>query len=262
MNIQARMSPKLPLAAQAGFALRVDRQAPYAMQWHMHDCMMLLWPRSGALQSAWMDPQAGMAADTPAPAILPRRMTLARGYALLLPAATPHCTRSTTQRQQHGELYLTPEFVRNCAAHGLLRLDAASVSMLDALLAPAISMRSAALLVPAVVAQLAMSRPAACPRPELPPSRRMATMFRQAIDDGHTPPTIEHIAGVLGVSTRHLQRCCQQEFAMTPVSLRRTLFVREIRRLLKAGYAPSNVSARFGFAHSGHLNRLLRGVEG
>jgi AraC-like DNA-binding protein len=262
MTIQARMSPKLPLTAQAGFALRADGQTPYAMQWHMHDCMMLLWPRSGALRSAWLDLEAARAADARAPARLRRRMTLARGYALLLPAATPHCTRSTTQRQQHGELYLAPDFVRHCPRHGLLCLDAASVSMLDALLAPALSPRSASLLVPAVVAQLAVSRSVASPRPESPPSRRMAAMFQHAIDDGQTPPSIEHVAGVLGISTRHLQRCCQQQFGMTPVSLRRTLFAREIHRLREAGCALSDISARFGFAHGGHVNRLLRGLNG
>jgi AraC-like DNA-binding protein len=256
------MSPKLPLAAQEGFALRADRQAPYVMQWHMHDCMMLLWPRSGALRSAWLDDHAGTAADVKAPAIPPRHITLARGHALLLPAATPHCTRSATQRQQHGELYLVPEFLRHCPARGLLRLDAASVAMLDALLAPALSARGAALLVPAVVAQLATSRPLACPQPELPLSRRMAAMFQHAIDDGQAPPTIDYVADVLGISTRQLQRCCQQEFGMTPVSLRRALFVREIHRLLETGEPRSKISARFGFAHSGHLNRMLRGLDG
>ena len=62
-----------------------------------------------------------------------RRSRLVRGQALLLPSHVEHSTRAESAAQQHGELYLAPELLRDCQAGGVLLLDGAAQAMLDAL---------------------------------------------------------------------------------------------------------------------------------
>lgn len=247
-----QLSPKLPQLAAQGFALRHSRQAHYEFDWHVHDCAMLLWPRKGALQSAWQSEGAPVDAGFD-------QIRLARSQAILLPVATAHRTQSATHEQEHGELYLAPDIARACTGRGAIRLDAAALSMLDALLAPALDPRAAEPLVLAVVRQIARARPLDVARPRSP-ARQMLVRFAQALDWGEPLPSIDAIACELGTSTRQLQRACQDELGHSPVALRRQMLAAHARRLLAAGLPLAQVSVQLGFATSGHLTRLLNAV--
>jgi AraC-like DNA-binding protein len=251
---QPTLSPKLPQLAAQGFALRHSRQAHYEFDWHVHDCAMLLWPRKGALQSAWQEEGAFSAHAGFA------QMRLARSQAILLPVATAHRTQSATHQQEHGELYLAPEIARACSTgRGAIRLDGAALSMLDALLAPALDPRAAEPLVLAVVRQIARAQPLDVARPRSP-ARRMLARFAQALDWNEPLPGIDAIACELGTSSRQLQRACQDEFGHSPVALRRQMLAAHARRLLATGLPLAQVSLQLGFATSGHLTRLLNAV--
>lgn len=248
-----QLSPKLPQLAAQGFALRHSRQAHYEFDWHVHDCAMLLWPRKGALHSAWQ-PEEIAGGGTPF-----AQMRLARSQAIILPVATAHRTQSTTQEQEHGELYLAPEIARTLSGRGAIRLDGAALSMLDALLAPALDARAAEPLVLAVVRQIARARPQ---EPTLPdsPARQMLARIAQALDWNEALPSIDTIACELGTSTRQLQRACQTELGLSPVALRRQMLAAHAQQLLAAGLPLARVSGQLGFATSGHLTRLLKSV--
>lgn len=252
MNAPALLSPKLALVSADGFALRHSRQAHYEFDWHQHDCAMLLWPRLGGLQSAWQ-----------AEGETPKRCRLARTSALLLPPGTAHRTLSDTQRQEHGELYLAPELVGRRfldSPGGAIRLDSAAVSLLDALLAPALDPRALPALIDALVTQMAGALPLAASAPPPTIARRLLQRFTDALDGEQSLPSVDVVAMELGVSIRQLQRSCRQELGESPVTLRRLLQARHARRWMDGGLSLAQVSTRMGFATSGHLSRLLRGV--
>lgn len=257
MTAAFHLSSKLPLVSQRGFALHHSRQPHYEREWHTHDCTMLLWPRTGGLKSAWLDADA---AAHPTGTAHASRTLLSRHTALLLPGDTAHHTVSGTAKQQHGELYFAPELIRGDTAARALQLDGATVAMLDALLAPALDDRAAEHLVRAIAGQLLSSRPLTLA--PLPGSlgQRTLRVFARALDDERPLPSVDDAACELGMSTRQLQRACQQEFGASPVALRRRLLAMHARALLAEGLAPAAVSLRLGFASSGHLGRLLRGV--
>jgi len=241
------LSSKLDLISRDGYALAASRQPGYAFHWHTHDCAMLLWPRTGALDSAWERDGTR------------RHGRFARGQALLLPAHVAHSTRSGSVTQQHGELYLAPELLRECTALGALQLDGAAQAMLDALWMPALSVDAFPGLIRALVAQLARSRPAA-DLPDASPrlARRWLGMLGRALDEGRPMPTVTHSAAELGISMRTLQRACLLDYGCSPVALRRMLLARAARARLETGEPLARVSASLGFANSGHLGRLLR----
>lgn len=246
-----QLSPKLPQLAAQGFALRHSRQAHYEFDWHVHDCSMLLWPRKGALHSAWQHEEGGSPHFS--------QMRLARSQAIILPVATAHRTQSTTEQQEHGELYLAPEIARSLSGRGAIRLDGAALSMLDALLAPALDPRAAEPLVLAVVRQIARAMPQEPARPDSL-AQQMLAHFAQALDWNDPLPGIDDIACELGTSTRQLQRSCQDELGQSPVALRRQMLAAHARQLLATGLPLAQVSVQLGFATSGHLNRLLHSV--
>lgn len=251
----ARLSSKLPFASPDGYALSISRQAGYAFNWHRHDCAMLLWPCTGALKSAWStgpmeDDRAGMAS-----------FTLTRGMAVLLPANTAHSTQSNTARQRHGELYLAPELARRCHASGAMHLDASSQAMLEALMSPALNARSAAPLVQALLAQLTGGRPVAPPSFPASPLSELMRLFRQELDADRPLPSVDQAACMLGLSTRSLQRACLRESNLTPVAVRRRMLAEHAVAQLTSGQTLAEVSARCGFANSGHLTRLLKSVK-
>ncbi|MFN9474319.1 helix-turn-helix domain-containing protein [Acidovorax sp.] len=248
-----QLSPKLPQLAAQGFALRHSRQAHYEFDWHVHDCAMLLWPRKGALRSAWQH-EGGSGDGTGF-----EQMLLTRSQAVLLPVAPALRTPSSTPQQEPGELYLAPEIACTLNGRGALRLDAAALSMRDALLAPALDVRAAEPLVQAVVRQITRARPLELAR-TLSPARQMAARFAQALDWNEPLPGIDAIACELGTSTRQLQRACQDEFGQSPVALRRQMLAAHARRLLTTGLPLAQVSVQLGFATSGHLTRLLKAV--
>jgi len=244
------LSSKLDLIARTGFALSASRQPRYAFNWHEHDCAMLLWPRAGALDTAWRDDDGAR-----------RGSRLVRGQALLLPSHVEHSTRAQSISQQHGELYLSPDLLRACSAEGVLQLDGAAQSMLDALWKPALSARAQPALIAALIAQLDSSRPAPLAATPTHLARRWVDALRQQLDDGHPAPTVAESAIALGVSTRTLQRACLDAYGLAPVALRRILVAQIARHRIALGEAPARVSAELGFASSGHLGRLLRAID-
>ncbi len=251
----AYLSPKLALAAQSGFALHASGQPHYSRDWHLHDCAMLLWPQTGGLEVAWQAAAIGESG-------LQGATHLARSSALLLPATTAHRTRSRTLRQRHGELYLAPERLGGLTNFGVLRIDGALQALLDALIAPALSPRSAEPLVDAIVRQLSHGSSRSLPATATPPTlgARMVRRYAQALEWDLPVPLVEEAARDLGVSTRQLQRACHQEFGASPIDIRRRMQAARARTLLAEGLALARVSQQLGFATSGHLGRLLRAV--
>ena len=284
------LSSKLDLIARDGYALAASRQPGYTFRWHTHDCAMLLWPRAGALLTAWGRQEEGGAGHGSAdrgstergstergrpdqsgtkqgstdqriaePLALQDR--LVKGQALMLPAHVAHRTRSDSALQQHGELYLAPEWTREWKAGGVLQLDGAAQAMLDALWMPALSARAAPGLVHALIAQLAGSR--INPALAAPPAglaQRWQDLLQARLAEGVSLPSVAESASWLGVTMRTLQRACLAEFGQTPVTLRRYLLAAAARAHLAAGASLAQVSAELGFANSGHLGRLLREV--
>lgn len=250
MTHQPHLSPKLHLTTKHGFALHDSRQPAFHRAWHIHDCGMLLWPRMGRLKTAWND--VGGEPDAP------HAVSLVRGTAVLLPATTSHLTASEQGRQQHGELYLPPDRLPAGRRFGAMHLDAATIAMLEGLLSPGIAMTSAAWLVRAIVEQLAASRPLAMPEAPSSVAMRMVRRFHQALERDLPLPSIDAVASELGVSIRHLQRACQIEFGVTPVTVRRRVLATHARGLIAQGKSAASVSMDLGFASSGHLHRLLR----
>jgi len=252
MTNDPHVSPKLHLTAKHGFALHDSRQPAFRREWHVHDCGMLLWPRIGRLKTVWNDssgePDALHAAS------------LVRGTAVLLPASTSHLTASERGRQQHGELYLPPDLLPARRRFGAIRLDAATIAMLEALLAPTISVSSASWLVRAIVEQIMTSRPLAMPEEPASLALRMVQRFNLALERDLPLPSIDAVADELGISIRHLQRATQIEFGASPIEVRRRILAAHARALIAEGRSTASVSVDLGFASSGHLHRLLREV--
>lgn len=252
MTDNPHLSPKLHLTAEHGFALQDSRQPAFRRAWHVHDCGMLLWPRRGRLKTVWShspgEPDALHAAS------------LVRGTAVLLHASTSHLTVSEHGLQQHGELYLPPDRLLACRRFGAMHLDAATIAMLEALLAPTISVTSASWLVRAIVEQIMTSRPLAMPEEPASVALRMVRRFHLALERDLPLPSIDTVASELGISIRHLQRACQIEFGATPVALRRRILAAHARALMAQGWSAARVSMDLGFASSGHLHRLLREI--
>lgn len=243
------LSSKQDLIAQTGFAIAASRQPHYAFHWHEHDCAMLLWPRAGALDSAWQDEEGAR-----------RRSRLVRGQALLLPSHVEHSTRAESAAQQHGELYLAPELLRDCQAGGVLLLDGAAQAMLEALWKPALSAAALPMLVAALIAQLdahhRLQVHARVTQAPLPLAWQWLALLR-----GQPLPAIAESASALGATTRTLQRACQEAYGLSPIALRRRLLAQAARQRLALGEPLARVSAELGFSSSGHLGRLLRSVN-
>jgi len=247
------LSSKQDLIAQTGFALAASRQPRYAFHWHEHDCAMLLWPRAGALDSAWRDETGAR-----------QRCRLVRGHALLLPSHVEHSTRAESVAQQHGELYLAPELLRACRAGGLMQLDGAAQAMLDALWMPALSPSALPALVTALITQLDASHRLQArthAQPPLPLAHQWMALLRQRLEAGQPLPAIADSAAILGATTRTLQRACIQSYGRSPIALRRLVLAQAARRRLALGEPVARVSADLGFSSSGHLGRLLRAVD-
>lgn len=251
------LSSKRAVTADKGYFLRQSSQPSYHFDWHMHDCAMLLWPQVGSLDSCWMAE----------PETAPQALQLVRNTALLLPASAAHSTRSRMHRQRHGELYLRPELLGWRGGYGVFRLDAAAVAMLDALAAPALAPAGGEPLVQALIAQLAARQPMRWLQPsradhEESVPQRMLKCYVSALELETAMPTVEAVADKLGVSVRCLQRTCAAELGTSPVAVRRLLLASKARELMAEGMSSAKVSQYLGFTHSGHLNRLLRKVQG
>lgn len=256
MTPHAYLSPKLALTAPRGFDLRCSGQPHYQRDWHMHDCAMLLWPQTGSLKTAWVNGHAG---ENPGQA---GSVQLSRSTAILLPTATAHNTKASTQKQRHGELYLAPEVLKGRGSFGAFRLDGATLAMLDALVSAALDPRSAEPLVDAIVMQIAVGRSLPLLPDATPPSlgQKMVSRFGLALEWDQQVPLVDAVASELGVSQRQLQRACLQEFGASPIDIRRRMLASRARELMAQGQTLAQTSLQLGFASSGHLGRLLRAV--
>ncbi|VTU38533.1 AraC family transcriptional regulator [Variovorax sp. RA8] len=254
MKSPAVLSAKLPVLAQQGFYVQRSRLAAYESEWHRHDCAMLLWPQTGALETCW---NSGTDVEEDSRVL---RARLTRGNAVLLPMGTEHCTRTATRQQRHGELYLAPEVLGNGVRLGAMRLDPAAIAMLDALLAPTLHTRSAATLVDALVEQVRSAQFVHVPVASAPISCQAVAEFRRALLREERLPSVPELACSLGVSARTLQRCFEAELGATPVTVRRRLLAAHARTLLREGCTLAQVSRRLDFSNSGHLSRLLKSV--
>ncbi|AGU53645.1 transcriptional regulator, AraC family [Variovorax paradoxus B4] len=257
MTPHAYLSPKLALTAPRGFALRYSGQPRYHCNWHMHDCAMLLWPQTGGLKAAWIDEHPNDAAGHTG------TVQLSRSTAILLPAATAHNTRASTQKQRHGELYLAPEVLKGRGSFGAFRLDGAMLAMLDALVSSTLDPRSAEPLVDAIVMQIAVGRSLPLLPDTAAPSlgQRMVRRFGLALEWDQQVPLVDAVACELGVSQRQLQRACLQEFGTSPIDIRRRMLAGRARELMAQGQTLAQTSLQLGFASSGHLGRLLRAIS-
>ncbi|HEY0201329.1 MAG TPA: helix-turn-helix transcriptional regulator [Burkholderiaceae bacterium] len=248
------LSSKLELIAQTGFALAASRQPRYVFHWHEHDCAMLIWPRAGALDSAWQDENG-----------VRHRCRLVPGQALLLPSYVEHSTRAESIAQQHGQLYLAPELLRTCQADGALQLDGAAQAMLDALWKPALSATAQPLLVKALIAQLDASHRLHAQTHVLQTPLSLAHQWMELLlarlEEGQPLPPIAESASALGASTRTLQRACLEVYGQAPIALRRKVLAQAARQRIAMGEPVARVSAELGFSSSGHLGRLLRAVD-
>lgn len=259
MTPHTYLSPKLALTAPRGFALRYSGQSRYHCDWHMHDCAMLLWPQAGGLKTAWTHERANDASGQG----LTGSAQLSRSTAILLPAATAHNTRASTQKQRHGELYLAPEVLKGRGSYGAFRLDGATLAMLDALVSATLDPRSAEPLVDAIVMQIAVGRSLPLLPDAAPPSlgQKMVRRFNLALEWDQQVPLVDAVACELGVSQRQLQRACQQEFGAAPIDIRRRMLAGRARELMAQGQTLAQTSLQLGFASSGHLGRLLRAIS-
>jgi AraC-like DNA-binding protein len=249
MNLVAPLSSKRSLMANAGFAVCHNLRLQPA--WHTHDYAMLLWARAGGVKSAWLDDGT----TNPSRASSAR---LSRNTVVLLPSAMPHRTLTEPRSPQHGELYLAPELARGFEARGVMGVDPATVAMLDALFSPWLNAHGAEHLVHALVQQLRRAPPVDAALGTSTLTQRMSRNFARALEWGDPLPTVEKAASELGVTMRRLQRECQVELGISPVTLRRRMLADKARSLLALGNSLTVVSQRLGFATSGHLTRLLQ----
>jgi AraC-like DNA-binding protein len=73
---------------------------------------------------------------------------------------------------------------------------------------------------------------------------------------------LEELAGVAGLSRAHLIRSFRREFFITPHAFQTDMRVRQARRLLREGGAPSEVAAQCGFADQAHFTRHFKARTG
>lgn len=82
---------------------------------------------------------------------------------------------------------------------------------------------------------------------------------RELLDDRAADVvTLEELAGVAGLSRRHLLRAFRRETGLTPHAYQTDARVRLARTLLRAGDAPAEVAAACGFCDQSHLNRAFK----
>ena len=110
-------------------------------------------------------------------------------------------------------------------------------------------------------------RPCLRCRPELAPgyavvdaNRRLAQSAAGMIEDGRlADANLESLAGVLGVTDRHLRRVFQQEFGVAPVEYAQTQRLLLAKRLLTDSDLPViEVAMASGFASLRRFNHLFR----
>lgn len=73
---------------------------------------------------------------------------------------------------------------------------------------------------------------------------------------------LEELAGIAGLSRAHFIRAFRREFFITPHAFQTDMRIREARRLLRNGAAPSEAAAECGFADQAHLTRHFKARTG
>jgi AraC family chemosensory pili system transcriptional regulator ChpD len=76
------------------------------------------------------------------------------------------------------------------------------------------------------------------------------------------PPTLDALAGSLGVSPVHLVRAFNRQHGLPPYAWLNVLRLKEARRRLMAGEAVAAVAADLGFADQAHLTRRFKAAFG
>ncbi|WP_346830975.1 AraC family transcriptional regulator [Pseudomonas abietaniphila] len=96
----AFMSPKLNGNSPDVFQLETSDTSGYAVDWHAHDCHMLLLPRRGGLfLSTESSPKTHVACQS----------------FFLVPAEFAHATQATPGREEHQTLYVDPSYLHHQA---------------------------------------------------------------------------------------------------------------------------------------------------
>lgn len=94
----AYMSPKFNGPSADVFHLETSDTTGYAVDWHAHDCHMLLLPRQG-----------GLLLSTESS----RTTHVARHSISFVPADFAHATQAAPGREQHMTLYVDPDYVKH-----------------------------------------------------------------------------------------------------------------------------------------------------
>lgn len=93
----AYMSPKLSGKSPEVFHLETSDTSGYAVDWHAHDCHMLLLPRQGGLLLSTESSQTSH---------------VSRRSFSFVPADFAHATHATPGREKHMTLYVDPSYVK------------------------------------------------------------------------------------------------------------------------------------------------------
>lgn len=105
----AYMSPKLQGQSPAVFQLETSDTSGYAVDWHAHDCHMLLLPRQGGLF---------LSTESSQPAFISRQSFS------FVPVDFAHATEAAPGRETHMTLYVDPGYVkRQGQMHGYRDFD-------------------------------------------------------------------------------------------------------------------------------------------
>jgi hypothetical protein len=105
----AYMSPKLQGQSPEVFQLETSDTSGYAVDWHAHDCHMLLLPRQGGLF---------LSTESSQPAFISRQSFS------LVPVDFAHATEAAPGRETHMTLYVDPAYVkRQGQMHGYRDFD-------------------------------------------------------------------------------------------------------------------------------------------
>lgn len=94
----AYMSPKLNGKSPDVFQLETSDTTGYAVDWHAHDCHMLLFPLQGGL---FLSTESGQDSH------------LSRQSFSFVPADFAHSTRAAPGRERHMTLYVDPSYVKH-----------------------------------------------------------------------------------------------------------------------------------------------------
>lgn len=89
------------------------------------------------------------------------------------------------------------------------------------------------------------------------PSDATKRVLQRLNDALETPPTLDEIASIMGMSRTGALRRFKRETGATPHEYAMQLRLRQARRALAAGDLPASVAAELGFADQSHMTRAF-----